>query len=196
MSADKIYLTLKKHLTKKEVAIVLVTASIRNYRDISLAVVKYFVNERKHPGIYVTTNQPYPTLQEQIRQEGVDPDKIIFIDAITGLSGMAVEREAHCFYLKSPQNLTDLSIALTEAISAISTKEKFLIFDSLSTLLIYNPPETVAKFLHFLVSKMRMWAVEGIILTVEKDIDRQLLSQVFKFFDVVIDLTQKEAHGQ
>jgi hypothetical protein len=50
----------------------------------------------------------------------------------------------------------------------------------------YNRAETVAKFIHFLAGKMRVWKVKGIIISLEKT-DTELIEQLSQFCDVVID---------
>ena len=77
---------------------------------------------------------------------------------------------------------------MDQAVRAIPGEKKFLFFDSLSTLLIYNKPITVAKFIHFLSGKMRMWRVKGIIISLEKESDKELLSELSQFCDIRLDL--------
>jgi len=56
-----------------------------------------------------------------------------------------------------PLALTDTSIALTQAQAKLHAKsERYrFVFDSLSTLLIYNSPETMYRFLEVMVAKIR-----------------------------------------
>ena len=81
-----------------------------------------------------------------------------------------------------------MSVAMDQAVKSLNTPEKFLIFDSLNTLAIFNKPSTVARFIHFLTGKMREWKVKGIIITLEKETDETLLDELTQFSDVRVDV--------
>lgn len=55
-------------------------------------------------------------------------------------------------------------------------EEKFLLLDSLSTLLIYNDSKAVSKFAHLLTEKMRRWDTQGSLLTVEMNAEKDVVS--------------------
>ena len=66
--------------------------------------------------------------------------------------------------------------------------KKFLFLDSLSTLLIYNAPGSLAKFTHFLMTRVKLLGLNGVFMVVEKEIDEKLLSEIVHFSDRVIRL--------
>ena len=76
-----------------------------------------------------------------------------------------------------------------EAFKAMKTKEdRFIFFDSLSTLLIYNQSKSVSKFAHFLTGKMREWKIKGVLISLQKNIDENLIAQVSQFCDRIIEV--------
>ena len=89
--------------------------------------------------------------------------------------------------LGSGIDLSNLCIGISRAVNKFS-EEKFLLLDSLSTLLIYNDPKTVAKFAHLLTEKMRRWITSGSLLTVEMNADRDVASQLAPFCDKVVKI--------
>jgi hypothetical protein len=139
------------------------------------------------PGVYVTLNKPYKTLIGFLQSVNIDPRMIIFIDAVTKTSGGIVEKTENCLYIGSPQDLSDISVAMDQAVRAIPTKVKFVFFDSLDTLLMFNQVGTVARFIHFLAGKMRTWEVEGIIVSLRKEKNEELISELMQFCDVTLD---------
>jgi KaiC/GvpD/RAD55 family RecA-like ATPase len=169
----------------KEPYIVLVVTSAASYQEVNKQIIKYMIDERNLPSIYVTINKPYETVKK-VLGEVVDTRLIIFIDAITRASGGKPEREKGCLFIDSPRNLTDLSIAISEAAQSIPVEKKFVFFDTLSTLLIYNTAGTVARFTHFLIGRIRMWNAEGVLLSLEKEAGETLLSQISQFCDATI----------
>lgn len=175
-----------KSLDQNYIALVLAEAKV--YQETNIALLQYMIDEKNIPGVYVTINKPYNTMKRILENEGINTDMIIFIDAISKSAGGTIEKAENCLFIGSPENLTDISVALTEATQAIPSDKKFVFFDSLSTLLLYNNMGTVARFTHFLTGKMRAWGVEGILISVEKESDEVLLSQLSQFCDKVITL--------
>ena len=164
--------------------ILLVTVDAKNYQDTSISIVKFLVNEQHVPGVYVTLNKPYDIMQRTFAVNGIDTRLVIFIDAASRTEPRRVE---NCLYIGSPEKLSDMSVAMDQAIKALPTAEKFLIFDSLNTLSIFNKPGTVARFVHFLTAKMREWKIKGIIITLKKETEQSLLDELTQFSDNRID---------
>jgi len=166
--------------------IALATVDAKNYKETNLLLIKHLTNDKNTPGVYVTLNKPFETIKNEFEKNKINTQLIIFIDAVTKTSGGKTEKTKQCLFIGSPENLTDISMAMDQAVRALPEKEKFLFFDSLSTLLLYNTVGTVAKFIHFLAGKMRVWKVGGIIVSLEKT-DTELIKELSQFCDVVID---------
>lgn len=174
-----------EELTKMHDYVALATVEAEDYQQMNLKIIKS-LTEKSIPGVYVTLNKPFVTLQELFKKEGIDTRMIFFIDAITKtVSG--VEKKKNCLFIGSPENLSDISIAMDQAVMALP-KEKFIFFDSLSVLLIYNDPVTVAKFIHLLAGKMHIWKVKGIIVSLRKKEDEELIKEIFPFCDIKLEL--------
>ena len=170
---------------KDYVAIAVVDAD--KYEKTNLNIIKNLVGEGT-PGVYVTLNKPHITVKKLFEREKINLNQVIFIDAVTNTVGGKVEKTDDCLFIGSPKNLSDISIAMDQAIMAIPKKDKFLFFDSLSTLLLYNDVSVVAKFVHFLSGKMRIWEVKGIIISLRRAKDKELIQELKEFCDVVLNL--------
>ncbi len=168
---------------KDYVALAIVDGKV--YHQMNKRIISELVKEGI-PGVYVTLNRPYGNIREIL--DKVDLSKIIFIDAVTKTVGGTIEKTEDCLFIGSPQNLSDISIAMDQAIMAIPKKDKFLFFDSLSTLLLYNSVDVVAKFVHFLSGKMRVWKVKGIIISLRRNKDKELIEGLREFCDVIINI--------
>lgn len=176
--------TFKKEVSSLKDYILLITVDAKNYQKTSVDVVKSLVNEQNIPGVYVTLNKPYDIMQRSLAGNGIDTRLIIFIDANTRTQLGKVD---NCLYIGSPEKLSDLSVAMDQAIKALAG-EKFLVFDSLNTLAIFNKPSTMARFVHFLAGKMREWRIKGIIITLKKETEQALLDEITQFADARIDI--------
>lgn len=166
--------------------VVLATVKAKDYQKTNIDIVKHLTGDMNTPGVYVTLNKPYSVMKKVFERSKIDTRLIIFIDAVTKTAG-EVKKTKDCLFIGNPENLSDISIAMDQAVRALPGKDKFLFFDSLNTLLIYNQVQTVIKFIHFLVSKMRVWGVKGIIISLEKKKDNELLDELSQFCDLKIE---------
>lgn len=167
----------------------LVLTSSRDYNKTNIALAEYLVNTIGIPGVYVTLNKPYMSMKT-VLQDKIDLRMIIFIDVITKSTGGKIIDEDNCLYLDNIQNLSDLGIAIDRALEAIPGDKKFLLFDSLATLEIYNKVETVLKFIYFLSGKIRSKGINGILLSLERTSDDDMLSQLSMFCDTTVYLDE------
>lgn len=175
--------TFKKEIESLKDYILLITVDAKNYQKITIDVTKFLINEQCVPGVYVTLNKPYEVMQRNLANNGIDTRLIIFIDAATRTEAKKV---GNCLYIGSPEKLSDMSVAIDQAIKSLQGG-RFLIFDSLNTLSIFNKPATVGRFVYFLAAKIREWKVKGVIITLEKETEPALLDELTQFSDARID---------
>jgi len=167
----------------------LVLTNQNNTQKVNTNLIKYLTTEAKMPGVYITINKPYSVLKRDFEAKKINTNLVIFIDAISNDSEKSKKVEG-CLFVNSPKSLSDISIALSEAINKIPSKNKFVFFDSLSTLLMYNDPNTVGRFVHFIANKMRDWKVSGMILSLDNNAKADA-SGVSQFVDVLLDFSKE-----
>lgn len=177
----------KKQLKDLKEYVVLATVKAKDYNKTNLELVRHLTEEENAPGVYVTLSKPFDVMQEKFKKAGIDTELIIFIDAVTKTAGGELKKTKNCLYIGGPEKLSDISIAMDQAVRALPSQKRFVFFDSLSVLLMYNEVGTVVKFIHFLASKMRVWKVKGIIISLQKDKDKELIDQLSQFCDVTLD---------
>lgn len=97
------------------------------------------------------------------------------------------------YILSGPSNLTELSITLSKLLSSDRLKGKeaqtILFLDSVSTFLIYNDANTVAKFLHSITGRVRTHNIRGVFFSLHDDIARGAIASTVQFHDKVIQIT-------
>lgn len=165
--------------------IALILASPVKYQTIAPQVVKHFAGKKNFFGVYVTVNKPYVALNENFKKNGVKTDRIFFIDCVTKMVGGVSKPSDRFLTIESPQFLTEMSIAVSQAMSALPKGEKYFILDSVSSLLIYNSPGTIARFIHFLSGKLREWEARGVFLAVDAEVET-LLPYISQFVDKTV----------
>jgi len=169
-----------------DASVILILVDVKCYNEATIQLIKYLNAGKKFTGVYVTVSKPYKTVRSALEVAGVDTRTILFIDAV---SGSAEEnRSEECVFIGSPQDLTGISIAMSEAVKALPAKGRFLLFDSLSTLSIHNSAGSVAKFAHFLATNMRKWEIAGFIVLTDKEKERELMGQLAQFCDLTLEL--------
>jgi hypothetical protein len=176
LDKDKIYLCLTSADRLKENSSAIIRA---------LLVKGYVV-------IVVTTNQPYAILKKAYEKDGIDTSKIGFIDAITRYAVGEVPVGAKGVrFTSSPSDLTQLGIAISDALKDLGGRKAAILLDSVSTMLIYLPSTNLSKFIHFVSSKLKILDMAGIFLAVEDGLDPTLLSQLTTFVDQVVNMNRE-----
>jgi KaiC/GvpD/RAD55 family RecA-like ATPase len=166
--------------------VVLFLASPVDYMAQNLALLREFVNQRKMAGIYITINRPYASLVSLLKTEKIDTSRMFFIDLITKTLHDQPSRKNDCIFMGSATNLTDLSVAISQAVSANQNEKKFIFLDSLSTMLLYNEAGTLSKFSHFLTGRLREWNVDGVFISLDTQSDKELTENLSQFCDRVV----------
>jgi hypothetical protein len=172
-------------LEKKQIFLILATPA--NIRQRNIDLIKE-ISQNGYHTIIVTINFPYNILSKLYAENGVDLKTVSFIDAVTRNSiGNADNIPGVVRFVNNPSNLTDLGIAVTEILKENSGKKVCILYDSVSTMLIYLSSQNISKFIHFVTNKLRLMDISGIFLAVEKGLDPMLISQLTTFVDTVID---------
>ncbi|HXX55154.1 MAG TPA: hypothetical protein VEI81_03585 [Methanoregula sp.] len=174
-----------QELEKKNIFLLL--SSPETIRERNIEVIRE-ISGRGYHTIVITTNFPYSILSKLYTQSGILPESISFIDAVTRNSlGSAENIPGVVRYINNPSNLTDMGIAVTEVLREHSDKKVCIMYDSVSTMLIYLSSANISKFIHFVTNKLRLMEVSGVFLAVEKGLDPMLMTQLTTFVDRVIE---------
>jgi hypothetical protein len=164
----------------------LMLAQPENVPEMNMLVMKKMLKSGCIP-VIVTVNKPCRVLAKMYAKEGISPDAYYVIDAVTQYSGGECIPGPKIKYVTNPSNITDLGIAITELLRQMPAGKKCIMFDSVSMLLIHIPSVTASKFLHFVVNKLKLSDVSGVLLCAEKGLDPLILSQMSSFVDHITD---------
>jgi len=128
---------------------------------------------------YVTLNKPYTTLIKFFKKRGIDVSRIFFIDTV---SAQGVENDQEpVVCVSSPRALTELNIAIKNVVEV--GKIECVIFDSLSTLLIYEKPHVVMKFIHSIISDFRSRSTACVLTVIRSDLSENVIKDIALFVD-------------
>ncbi|MCK5107694.1 MAG: hypothetical protein KAQ83_03125 [Nanoarchaeota archaeon] len=145
---------------------------------------------------YVSLNKLYSALLRNMKSSKVNDKKFFFIDGITKSVQPTPDEFDNCVYVTSSAALTELSLGLS---SALSTNHfNCLLFDSLSTLLIYNKSDVVTQFVHDQMGKVMNANCVAIFTCLEGDTKSDLIKNLGMFVDQIIhlgDIDKKSKKG-
>jgi hypothetical protein len=167
--------------------IYLFLASASEIKDKNIELIKELLAQDYYV-LVITTNQPYDILKRNYEKAGVAMEKISMVDTVTKYAmGRDHEPVNNCRFVSNPADLTNIGIAVTEALSGLKGKKVSLLFDSVNSVLIYISSQNITRFIHFITTKLRLMNFSGIFLAVETGLDPDLLIQLTTFVDQVID---------
>lgn len=152
----------------------LIITSVEKLQDKINTTVKSFKNTL---GIYVSLNKTQKSTEEILKKQKIDTKKLFFIDCVT------TEKTRDDVLHIGPNQLDLLSTAINAFIKDIKG-EKYLIIDALSTLLIYNNENDVAKFTKEITEYAARNNVKVIAFS-PKTKGEELLNKIYNFFDKV-----------
>jgi len=131
---------------------------------------------------YTSLNKPYSILSQSFKKSGIDLKKILFIEC-SGKTGDGKWEQV--VYVSSPKALTEICITIGKVIEM--GKIDVLIFDSLSTLLVYTDPSTVVKFTHSLISILRSKNVSGVLVCAKSSQSESIIKDISMFADNMLE---------
>lgn len=153
--------------------------------DIGLASVK-ILTKRNDTGIIISTSRPYSNIVKLYIKNKVDVEKIFFLDCISkNLNGH--KKASNVKFVENLSSLTDISLSISERIKATNGR-KFIFFDSINTMLIYNKPHVFARFVHNVLTRMRLNDVGGILISLQDKTNREIKADIAQLCDKVIKI--------
>jgi len=170
--------------------LILATAPSDKIQKINTEILKSCVNKKGSSTVYVTIAKPYKTILNTLKKNNINTDNLFFIDCATSpiTEGEEIKRVGNVIFC-SPQLLTNLSIALTNALQGLpKSNKRILIFDTVSTLMLYNKAIIVTRFMHILTEKLRRWDIKSIIFILEEETDKKTMSQICQFCDKCVKI--------
>ena len=107
-------------------------------------------------------------------------------------TGTSHENAENCRFVCRPNDLTAMGIAVTITLKKFEQEKTVSFLDSINAMLIHSSSADLSKFIHFVISKLRILNIAGILLAVEKGLDPALLTQLTTFADNIIEFPEEK----
>lgn len=137
---------------------------------------------------YITLNKTFDSLSELFKKNKVDLGNVVFIDAISKTLKNVPDQTKGCYFIDSPNSFTDMSLQIN---TFLRHDFSYIIFDSLTNLLIYQKKEPVAKFLSTIINKIRDSNTSAVFYCLDIKAHEELIEEASMFVDKVINLGSK-----
>lgn len=172
---------LEKDLNKNEIALVIFDSE--NYNNSMIKLTKHLSKKFSRIG-YVSLNRGYIQLIQGMKKNNIDTKKFFFVDAISTASEALMIKEEHVSFVFSAENLTQMSLIINNIL--LKYKLDCLVFDSLSTLLVYHSEDVVLKFLHYMIGVLRAKKVSTIFTAMKNEKKAAFIENSKVFVDKTI----------
>jgi KaiC/GvpD/RAD55 family RecA-like ATPase len=164
--------------------VILLDVKAENYSEAVLCATEFMLKKGKK-GVYVAASRPYKFILKEMGKRNIETENLLFIDCISGMGG---ERDGGeiCTYVENPAAIEEIIMHVSLSLRKLKSRGNFLIMDSISTLLIYNTLHSMEEFSMFLINKMRLEDVSGILIIIEKQVPEELEQILTAMCDGVI----------
>lgn len=154
-------LNLKTEMAGAMAALV-VTGGIDSSSD-----VLYSATQKFNKICYVTINKPYHTFSTFFKVNGIDPQKVFFIDGVTKTTIKNPKKDRQVLFVPPADYFKSIEKAIRKVLQ--QQHPDLLIFDSLSSLLIFEQEATVIRFSHGLAAMVKGFQNKSVFIVLEKD---------------------------
>ncbi|MCX8175279.1 MAG: hypothetical protein N3E51_03680 [Candidatus Micrarchaeota archaeon] len=170
----------QEELSRHQVLLVLMPNG--NYDHIALAHLKKL---SKKPTCFVTLNKTYESLRELLEKKKISQENIVFIDAISKTIKSMPNQTKSCYFITSPTSLTEMQIAI---LRLMKHGFEYVIFDSLSSILVYQKNAPIGKFVSALSNNARQNKNKLVFYMVKSSQHKALVDELKMFVDAVLAL--------
>lgn len=141
--------------------------------------------------VYIGSIKTSEKVKSMLEERDIDLKKILFFDMATKVTGSAPEDVLNTVFF-DPEDINQVNMQLDDAVEAVpENREATIIFDTISTLSIYNDKEVIIKFLESLSGKMGEWGLSSVLIGVEAEMDDELTEAIEESVETKYDLTSE-----
>ena len=171
---------IKKELSKNQTVLLLMPST--EYNHIILENIKKLSSANI---AYVTLNKTSDSLKELFKKNKIKTENIVFIDAISKTIKNVPNQGEGIYYVSSPGALTEISLVIDKF---LKHNFDYLVFDSLTNLLVYTEKAPVAKFVASLVNKVKQSKTKAVFYALSVKEQEALIKESGMFVDKVVEI--------
>jgi hypothetical protein len=166
--------------------IVLLETTTEKSLELSLASIR-ILTEKGYRGLILSANRPYRNLMGLYEKSGIAKERVFVIDCVSGRRDTPPEDAGRVVYIDGVNSLTAISYTMNQTMDRTEGK-RFVFIDSITTMLMHNNHETYARFVHILLTKMRLAGINGLLVSLETETSRDIRAEIGQLCDKIIRL--------
>jgi len=143
------------------------------------------LTEQDYGGIVLSASRPYANLVSLYKRVGINAKKLFIIDC-TPNTNDSMKGNSNVSYVNS-YSLTNVSIELNRIIESTKNK-KFVLVDSIPSMLIHNKTVALERFIHGLLTKMRIDGINVILISMEDFTGKEIMAEISQLCDKVVKI--------
>jgi len=156
-----------------------------NYTEFIQALLEFVRVRPQDAWVYVSVTKPYENIVKQFGDLS-NYKNIRFIDCISRASGIS-KTYPNCTFIESPTMLEKMGLEIMNTYKEVDENvNKYLIIDSLSTLIIYNDLDIVTEFFYQLANKTRARNIHVMSLVIEEEDANKYLNKLIYLNDKIL----------
>ena len=122
--------------------------------------------EKNHTKVcYVCLSKPYTDIMKYLKTNGFDVDKFFFVDVLSS-HYKKPEQAENCIFIDAPDKLVAVHVAVTKAITEKNCST--VIFDTISSLLVYEQSYDIVKFTHQLTVEEKHQSTNKVFIVLKE----------------------------
>jgi len=172
---EKLESTLNTILKKNEVNSIMLELDTESYLETNIKTVK-LLQKKGLSGVYVSIQRPFKNISSLLKKQGIESNKIIFIDVASAVSKETQEKCKECVHISPELDVDELVKAIYTSIEKMKGK-KFIFIDSLTTFALHKPISETFRFSEFLMRQVKGKKDIVLILNVAKDLSHKKFIQ-------------------
>ena len=141
--------------------IIMIECSKEAYLKMAAKVIKD-LTDKGYSAVVLSTATPTAELKKTLKQHNTNISRIFFIDSLS----RAKEKGERIILVSSLSDLTAIAAAFDTVSSSLEKENDFFYIDSVQDLLKEKDEISVTKTLHAIFSKMRLYGVGGVIVSI------------------------------
>lgn len=150
-------------------------------------------------GVYISIQRPFNNISSLLKKQGVNLNKIIFIDVASAAVKAPQEKCPGCTHVSPELDIDELITTINTSLETLENKikgkenkiksKKFIFIDSLTTFALHKPLSEMYRFTEFLMRLVKSEEEVILIFNVAKDLsNKKFIQNAVAHADKIIEV--------
>ena len=168
---EKLELSLNEFLKTGKGKSILLELDVESYFQANTKTIKK-LQKKGLSGVYLSIQRPFKNISSLLKKQGIDLNKIIFIDVASAVSKETPEKCKGYVHISPELDVDELVKAIYTSLDQMKGK-KFIFIDSLTTFALHKSISEILRFSEFLMRQVKDRKDIILIFNVAKDLSQK-----------------------